>query len=141
MIYFGDKMSFEMPSSMDECLYFTRRSLDNNGKIIAWVEREDCPECGKAKMGKPKKSDGGVKIRATVYECPECNYTVPKQEYEETCTVKVIYTCPYCNHEGEAMTPYKRKKLNGVDCYVFECEECKQKIGISKKMKESKKKK
>jgi hypothetical protein len=134
-------MSFELPDSMDDCLYFTRRSLDNNGKIVAWVEREDCSNCGKAKMGKPRGPDGKIKIRATEYECPECKHSESKKEHEDNCTVKVIYTCPFCGHSGNATTPYKRKKLEGVDCYVFECESCKKKIGISKKMKESKKKK
>ncbi len=134
-------MTFELPESMEECLYFTRRTLDNNGKMIAWVEREDCPECGKAKMGKPKRPDGGIKIRSPVYECPECGHSVPKEEYEETCTVKVLYTCPHCNHEGQAKTPYKLKTLEGVKSYIFECEGCNKKLGVSKKMKSPKKKK
>ena len=56
-------MSLEMPDSMGECLYFSRRSLGETGQAVAWVKKIDCPECGKAKMGKPVVKDK-VKIRA-----------------------------------------------------------------------------
>ncbi|MFT4304165.1 MAG: hypothetical protein ACMXYG_06375 [Candidatus Woesearchaeota archaeon] len=132
-------MSFTIPGSMDECLYFTRRTLGNAGKAVAWVEKKDCPECGKAKMGKPVVK-GKVKVRATTYECPACGFSVDKKEYESTCEVKIIYTCPECNYEGDAVSPYKRKKWQGVDAFVFECEKCKAKLGITKKMADAKKK-
>ena len=125
---------------MDDCLYFTRRSLENSGNAIAWVERRECPKCKKATMGKPVEK-GKVKIRATKYVCPACDYSEEKQEHEDASTVKIIYTCPYCSHKGEATTPYKRKKFGGVDAYVFVCEKCNEKIGITKKMAEKKKKK
>ena len=130
----------ELPSSMDECFYFSNRTLEEGkGKAIAWVLKADCPKCGKAKMGKPVDK-GKVKIRAKEYVCPECNYTVPKEEYEPTLTVNVQYTCPYCGKSGEATTPYKRKSFKGVQAYVFECNDCGEKIGITKKMKVPKKK-
>lgn len=128
-------MGFTMPDSMDQCLYFTRRSLDNDGKIVAWVERQSCSKCKKGKMGKPVEK-GKVKTRAAYYECPECKFQQDKKEHEESCEVKVIYTCPFCKHKGEATTPYKRKKWDGMDAYVFVCENCNKKIGITKKMKE-----
>lgn len=131
-------MGFKMPNSMDECLYFSRRTLDPDGKAVAWVEKKDCPKCGKAKMGKPVEK-GSVKIRAKEYVCPECGFTEEKKEHEESCEVKIIYTCPYCKHEGETTTPYKRKKFEGADAFVFECQKCKKKIGITKKMKDTKK--
>ena len=127
-----------MPESMDDCLYFTRRDLDNDGSIIAWVRKKKCPECGKADVGKPVEK-GKVKIRAKEYVCPECGYTKEKEEYEESCTVNVIYKCPYCGNEGETTTPYKMKTFEGVKSYVFECQKCGKKIGITKKMKKSKK--
>ena len=97
-----------MPDSVDECLYFSRRSLGETGQAVAWVKKIDCPECGKAKMGKPVEG-GKVKIRAKEYVCPECGHTEEKKEYEEKCEMEIIYTCPHCGHEGEATTPYKKK--------------------------------
>lgn len=134
-------MAFEIPDSMDECIYFTRRMIGDGGKgkIMAWVIKELCPKCRKGKMGKPVE-DGSVKIRAKEYRCPSCGHTVPKDEYEPTLTVMIKYTCPYCGNAGEATTPYKRKTFEGVPSYVFECSKCHKKIGITKKMKAPKKK-
>ena len=133
----------EMPESMDECIYFTRRKYDtNNGKAIAWVQKKECPKCHKAKMGKPLDSKTGrPKIRSDFYECPECKFTEPKVEHEESLQVEILYTCPHCGHSGEAATQYKRKSWEGVKAYVFECEGCDKKIAITKKMATSKKKK
>ena len=122
---------------MDECLYFTNRQVGNQ-KIIAWVCKVECPKCHKAKMGKPVVG-GKVKIRAKEYLCPNCGYTEEKQEHEESSTVNIQYTCE-CGHSGEATTPNKRKTFEGVPSYVFVCEGCGKKIGITKKMKKSKKK-
>ena len=126
-------MALSLPESMDELIYWTTRKI-REGQSKAWVHKEDCPECGKAKMGKPVEK-GKVKIRAKYYVCPECNHTVDKQEYEETLTANIIYTCPHCKHKGEAQIPYKRKKFQKVDSLVFECESCNEKIPITKKMK------
>jgi predicted RNA-binding Zn-ribbon protein involved in translation (DUF1610 family) len=133
-------MSFKIPDSMDECLYFTRRTLNNDGRVMAWVERKDCISCGKAKMGKPVDK-GKIKIRATEYICPACGASEEKKAHEESCTVKIIYTCPYCKNQGETTAPYKRKKFEGVDAVIFECQKCSEKIGITKKMADPKKKK
>ena len=55
----------KMQESADECFYFSRRSLGNNGKAVAFVQKPDCPMGRKAKMRKPiDKKTGGVKIRA-----------------------------------------------------------------------------
>jgi len=126
------------PESMEEVIYFTNRTLDNNGKIMAWVYKVDCPECGKAKMGKPVEK-GKVKIRAKEYVCPECGFSEEKKEHEEKLIVEIKYTCPYCSDVGEATTEYKRKSFEGVPSYVFVCEACGKKIGITKKMKKGKK--
>lgn len=132
-------MALKEPQSMDECVYFSRRIInDGKGKIMAWVCRMTCPKCKKAKMGKPVE-DGSVKIRAKEYKCPNCGFTESKEVHEPKLTVEVKYTCPYCGNAGEAATPYVRKTFEGVPSYVFECGKCHKKIGITKKMKASKK--
>lgn len=129
----------KFPESMDECFYFTRRTLDNNGKIVAWVFKPDCPKCGKAKMCKPIDSKTGeVKIRAKEYVCSACKYTVLKDELEPTLDINIQYMCPHCGNSGEATAPYKKKKFQGVDAYIFECQGCHKTIPLTKKMKELK---
>ena len=132
-----------MPSSMDECIYFTRRKYDtNDGKAIAWVYKKECPKCKKGTMGKPlDPKTGRPKIRSDMYECPECKYSEPGKEHEESLMVEIVYTCPFCGHSGEATTEYKRKSWEGVKAYVYECGGCKAKLGITKKMKTAKEKK
>ena len=127
------------PASMEELVYFTNRSLGDKGKVMCWVYRNDCPKCGKAKMGKPKdEKTGNAKIRAKEYVCPECNHTVEKQEYEETLTAEAKYTCPECGKDGEASIQFKRKKVDGVDTLRFSCQHCGANIDVTKKMKEKK---
>lgn len=134
-------MALKYPESMDDCVYFTRRNIDH-GKVMAWVFKGVCPKCKKGLMSKPvDKKTGKVKIRAKEYVCPECSYTVEKNEYEDTLTCNAAYTCPFCSHKGEVRFPYKRKTYKGVKALVFECEKCKKKIPITKKMAESKSKK
>jgi len=138
-------MALKKPESMDECVYFTKRAIDD-GSVTAWVFRGDCPECGKAKMGKPRdEKTGKVKIRAKEYLCPECGYTVEKEEYEGTLTACIEYVCPHCKYKGEIEVPFKRKKVRifdvetqkkvSADAIVFECGKCKEKINVTKKMK------
>ncbi len=126
-------MPLKQPNSVDECLYFTRRKLVPKGGVMAWAFRKECPACRKGLMKKPKKT-------ATSYVCPACGHEEPKAEHEAGITVNVEYTCPFCGHSGEATTEYKRKSWQGVKAYVFACESCKEKIGITKKLKEPKKK-
>ena len=132
-------MALQQPESMDECIYFTRRSLLEKGKVMAWVLRQPCPKCKKGMMGKPV-DDGHIKIRAKEYVCPSCKYTVEKEEYEDTLSCDIIYTCPKCQFQGETTAPFKRKTWQGVKAIVFECGKCKEKLGVTKKMKEGKKK-
>jgi predicted RNA-binding Zn-ribbon protein involved in translation (DUF1610 family) len=128
------------PESMDELIYFTRRAI-GNGKVMAWVYRKECPKCHKAKMGKPvDPKTGSAKIRAKEYTCPECGFTEEKVAHEESLMLEAKYTCPHCGKEGTATTEYKRKTFEGVPSYVVVCEHCSGKIGITKKMKEGKKK-
>ncbi len=113
------------PESVDECVYYTRRSF-GNGHILAWAFRKPCPKCGTL-MRKPSK-------RSPVYECPSCKYSEPKKEHEQSLTVYVKYTCPFCLHTGEAETPYVRKTWQGVKAFVFTCASCGKKIGVTKKL-------
>ncbi|MGV8086442.1 MAG: hypothetical protein ACP5N1_02315 [Candidatus Woesearchaeota archaeon] len=129
------------PKSMDECVYFTNRNIGEkfNGSARCWVFRQQCPKCKKAFMGKPVV-DGKAKIRALEYVCPNCKYTVPKQEYENTLTANVDYVCPICSFHGGISLPFIRKKVEGVSTLRFPCEKCKSPIDVTKKMKEIKKK-
>jgi transcription elongation factor Elf1 len=122
------------PESMDDLVYFTKRAIEPNGHAKAWVHKVMCPACGKAKMSKPELK-GKVQIRAKEYVCPECGYREDKKAHEDKLTVEIIYTCPFCQDKGEATTEYKRKSFNGVPSYVFACQKCGKKIGITKKMK------
>jgi len=131
-------MKLKSPESMDECLYFSNRSI-GEGRATAWVYRKECPKCKKAKMGKPVEK-GKVKTRAVEYVCPECGFKEEKKEHEDSLTLEAQYTCPYCGKEGEGTTQYQRKKFKGVDAYLIECEHCGEKIPITKKLKDIKKK-
>ncbi|MGD2249882.1 MAG: hypothetical protein PVF58_15855 [Candidatus Methanofastidiosia archaeon] len=131
-------MALELPTSMDELLYFTNRDLDEGGHVICWVKKRECPECGEGLMGKPRKKTGGVKVRARKYECPECGFEMPKKEYEETLTAEAKYTCPHCGKEGEATVPFKRRKIKGVKTLRLQCEHCDGNIDVTKKMKSKK---
>ena len=133
-------MPIKEPESMEDLIYFTNRTLESGkGKIKAWVRKKVCPKCGKAKMGKPVEK-GKVKIRAEEYTCPSCNFTEQKVVHEESLNLEAIYTCPECNKEGESTALYKRKSFMGVPAYVVECQHCKAKIPVTKKMKAVKKK-
>ncbi len=132
-------MTLKMPKSMNECVYFTNRSI-GSGNVMAWVYRKDCPKCKKAKMGKPVVK-GKVKTRADYYECPQCKYTEQKVEHEESLTLEAQYTCPKCGKEGESTGQYKRKAFQGVQSYLVDCQHCGEKIPVTKKLKEIKKKK
>ncbi|MAF99431.1 MAG: hypothetical protein CMH61_02360 [Nanoarchaeota archaeon] len=128
-------MALEVPESMDNCIYFT-----NRGEILAWVYRKECPQCHKAKMGKPVVK-GKVKIRAKEYTCPECGFTEEKEVHEESLELQAKYTCPDCGKEGESTGQYIRKKYKGVPSYIVDCQHCKAQIPLTKKLKEPKKKK
>ena len=138
-------MTLKQPASMDECVYFTNRTI-GNGKIKAWVFKELCPKCNKSLMSKPiDQKTGKPKIRAKEYTCKDCGFTLPEEEYENTLTINVQYTCPYCGFQGEIQVPFKRKKLQifdeetqkkkTIDAVRFQCQKCNKDIDITKKMK------
>lgn len=132
-------MPLKKPNSMDECVYFTNRTFDS-GRATAWVFRKECPKCRKGIMGKPMKKGGKVDKKADCYVCYSCNYSESNEQVENNLALNVEYKCPHCGNEGEATTEYKRKTFEGVPSYVFECWNCKKKIGLAKKLKEGKKK-
>ena len=122
-------------------VYFTQRKI-KDGHAIAWVYQQQCPKCKKALMSKPKnEKTGKPKIRAKEYVCPNCGNSLEKQEYEESLQANIEYICPHCGNKGETQIPYKRKSYKGVQSLLFECDKCNEKIAITKKMKEPKKKK
>lgn len=133
------------PESMDQLVYHTRRVV-KECPIHAWVYRGDCPKCKKGKMGKPvDNKTGKPKIRAKEYVCPECNYTVEKEEYEETLQMECKFTCPHCKKDGEVQVPFKRKKVQvwddeaqkkkPCDAVRFPCPNCGENVDVVKKMK------
>jgi len=139
-------MALVEPKSMDECVYFTNRSLNKKGKVKCWVFRETCKQCGESLMGKPRDpKTGKVKIRAKEYKCPKCNFTLPEKEYEASLTANIQYVCPYCSYNGEIQVPFKRKKvkifdeedLKGkmIETLRFQCQKCNKNIDITRKMK------
>ena len=134
-------MTLELPKSMDECVYYTLRTIGENGKIRAWVLKETCPKCQKGLMAKPKdEKTGKPKIRATEYVCSGCGNTVAKKEYEDSLTANIEYTCPKCKHNEKIQIPFKRKATMGTQALVFNCTSCNEKMLVTKKMKDPKKK-
>lgn len=132
-------MECKEPESMDELIYFTRRTLEPKGRVMAWTRKKECPSCKKALMGKPVEK-GKVKIRAATYVCPACGYTEEKKEHEESLTLCADYECPACGKDGVSSAPHKRKTYQGVPSFVVACEHCGHAIALTKKMKEPKKK-
>src|SRR3989338_6569849 len=124
-------MPLRQPESMDECVYFTQRSLDNGkGSVKVCVFKQTCPKCKKAIMGKPRDSKGKVKTRANEYVCPSCGYSVEKKAYEESLTANAEYKCPRCGGSGETQTQFKRKNIEGVQTLRFQCGKCKANIDV-----------
>ncbi|MBI4150917.1 hypothetical protein HY492_02215 [Candidatus Woesearchaeota archaeon] len=131
-------MPLKFPESTEDCIYFTRRASDGL-RIMCWVFKATCPKCKKALMGKPVEG-GKVKIRAKEYICPSCGHSEEKVAHEEKLTANVQYTCGKCAHAGEIQIPFKRKSVDGTKALVFNCQKCSDKILITKKMKDPKKK-
>ena len=91
-------------------------------------------------MGKPQKKGGKFDKKADHYVCYSCGYQESNGQVENSLMINIEYKCPHCGNEGETTTEYKRKTFEGVLSYVFECQKCRNKIGLTKKLKESKKK-
>ena len=129
-------MAYEIPDSMQELVYFSRRKFSEvKGSAIAWTSKLLCPDCKKALMGKPV--DGKtkkIKVRATEYVCPSCQYTEEKSLHETKLNTQIIYQCPFCQSEGECTVPFARRAWYGKKAIVFQCDKCKEKLGITKKL-------
>jgi len=125
----------ETDADIDRVIYYTQRKI-GNGRAAAWIYRQKCAKCKKGLMGKPRDSDGHVKIRAKEYVCPDCGYSVEKKEYEEGLAANIEYVCPKCGNKGEIQIPFKRKKVQGMDALKFSCGKCGETILVTKKMKE-----
>jgi len=133
-------MALKKPSSVEECIYFTNRAIDS-GRAMAWVFRKECPKCKKDVLRKPSTKSGKPDKKSPIYACKSCRYEESNEQVENNLTINIEYKCPHCGNEGETTTEYKRKSFQGVPAFVFECQKCHQKIGLTKKLKESKKKK
>ena len=136
-------MVIKQPESMDECVYFTNRSLADAkgnavGNVKVWVFKQDCPKCKKSVMGKPRSSKGKVKTRASEYVCSSCGYSVEKEAYEDSLTANAEYTCQACGGSGESQIPFKRKNIEGIPTLRFQCGKCSANIDVTKKLKEKK---
>ncbi len=132
-------MALKEPESMDELFYFTRRKLENDGWVKAWVYRPKAPS-GKGLLSKPvDEKTGKPKIRSKIY-VDDAGKEYPVEEIDPTLKLEVKYKSPHNGEEGETTIPYKRKTFQGVPAFVFEDSEG-NKIPITKKMKQPKKKK
>jgi hypothetical protein len=132
-------MGLKMPDSVEECVYFTNRTI-GTGRAMAWVFRKECPKCKKGVLGKPIKKTGAIDKKSETCVCSSCGYTEPTEQAESGLTLNVDYKCPYCGNEGQTTAKYERKVFEGVPSYIFECTKCGKKIGLTKKLKEPKKK-
>jgi hypothetical protein len=129
-------MAYEIPDSMDDLVYFSRRNIaESKGKTIAWVPKVKCDKCKKGLMGKPvDQKTGKIKVRAAEYVCSSCGNTEEKKEHETKLNAMIIYECPFCNNKGEATVPFARKSWYGKKAIVFQCAKCKEKLGLVKKL-------
>ena len=131
-------MELKKPDSMDECLYFTNRIM-GEGYATAWVYRKMCPKCKKDRLGKPLKKNGKTDKKAPYYDCKKCGYQENNDEVEKNLDLEIEYKCQHCGNEGMTTSKYERKTFEGIPSYVFSCEKCNKTIGLTKKMKERKK--
>src|SRR3989344_8480094 len=100
----------QLPSSVDECIYFTRRSLGKLGKVVAWVPRQLC-KCGQGLMEKPRDpKTHRFKLRASEYLCSVCKFSAPVDSFEDSLTMSAQYICPSCGKSGDVSVPFRRKK-------------------------------
>lgn len=126
------------PKDMSEVIYFTNRAIEPDGNAKAWAFKAKCEKCKVGMMGKPVEK-GKVKIRATEYICSNCGFSEEKSLHEAKLTLTIVYTCPHCKNSGDTTTPFQRKSFEGVKAFIFACQKCGKKIGITKKMKKPKK--
>ncbi len=131
----GDFKMLKKPESMDECVYFTRRTIES-GRLTAWAFRKQCSKCNAGLMGKPIKKNGKPDKKSPIYTCYSCGHQESNESIESSLVLSIEYTCPFCNQSGETTTEYVRKMYQGIPSFVFTCQNCGKNIGITKKMKE-----
>ncbi|HIH23949.1 TPA: hypothetical protein HA251_02845 [Candidatus Woesearchaeota archaeon] len=129
-------MAYDIPDSMDELVYFSRRKLyEDKGLVIAWTKKLPCPKCKKGLMAKPvDEKTGRAKVRALEYICPQCKFSEEKKAHETKLSAMIIYNCPFCDAKGECTVPFARKSWYGKKAIVFVCAKCGEKLGITKKL-------
>ena len=132
-------MALKKTAGMDECIYFTNRTI-GPGSAIAWVLRKECPKCKKDVLIKPSTKSGKPDKKSPIYVCKSCRYEEKNEDVENDLILNVEYRCPHCGSEGETTSEYKRNVFEGIPSYVFECQKCHKKVGLTKKLKEAKKK-
>lgn len=129
---------FEEPKSTENLFYYTKRTLNKEGFVIAWVPKKPCTVCNDT-MSKPiDPKTGKVKVRAKNYVCSKCGAQVSKAEYEDGLECYIKYKCPKCGFNGETKIPFKRKTIKGVQALVFNCGNCNENLFITKKLEEIK---
>lgn len=128
------------PESMEECIYFTNRTFDT-GRAMAWVYKKKCTKCNDGVMIKPLKKNGKPDKKSLIFVCDKCNIEESNEDVEKDLKLEVDFRCPHCQFEGQTTTEYIRKSFQGVKSFIFTCEKCHEKIPLTKKMKEPKKKK
>ena len=130
-----EETTLKQPQSMDELMYFSRRTV-MDGRVVAWVFKPQCPECGDDRLEKPTNpKTGKKKTRSSKFVCETCGYEEKKKKTEERATVNIHYICPHCEHEGDTTTKYDRRTYLGKKAFVFKCDECWQEIPITKRVK------
>ena|SRR3989344_8652668 len=137
-------MNISEPTSTNECVFFTRRTVGEKGKIMAWVPRSQCQKCKQGVMGKPRdEKTGKVKIRAKEYVCSQCSLSMGEEAYEDTLQISIKYTCPHCGSQGTTQQPYLFKKTKIEDpespgnkktakIIRFSCSACKKDLDLVK---------
>lgn len=125
-------MALERPDDPKDLRYFTKRKLDNDGRVMIWVFNPKCPECGKRALKIPYDEEKGrFKSRSGHFVCKNCGNEVPKKKVKDkTPTANVKYTCPHCGYEGEKQEPFERTKTKKK--FKFKCEDCGKKIVVGK---------
>ena len=99
-------MTLEEPKSMDDCLYFTNRTI-GGGKTMAWVLRPLCEKCNEGRFGKPIKKNGKPDKKAEYFECPKCKAQMTNEEAEET--LKNIQYSHLLGQSNEVSMSQRRK--------------------------------
>lgn len=126
----------DIPQQMDDLLYFSNRRLPSGIRMIAWVEKITCEGCKKALMGKPvDEKTGKVKIRSSIFVCPECGREEKKAVHTKKLTMQVRYTDETGKEWKKAETEYKLRTWQGMKAYVFDNEFTGKPMGVTKRLK------